>query len=589
LAQNRFINVFKFFSLFLILLVNPGSFLLAQVAQDSTLADEGYQKNNRIDFPVDDAGDILDLMPGYQLFDFLDYGRPRYVAPLNMLPHQMSVFRGHWLQNDRLNSMYNMRLLSIDMLDNIKSDNNPLYGSGLFIDDIHTTSSEPFSRLRYWEGDFGAFDLSLLLAERLSPRTDLYLAGFNRGYDGFWANSAYTGVKYDGRLVFYPDNRQRLIFSFGLNRQKNGMRNISDYSDYTRTNYHDFAGITYRLQQDSSDSFSAGIHIDQLSRTVRSKADSFYLDHRYKQARFYLQKKLIGNNQSWDMRFQINQVFVNGTAYPGNPAVNRFMVNVAHVQNWTENLSFVSNMSLVQENRENVQYNFSARLNQFYNNKREKLQAGFSFRQRLPDIVERYFTAYGFSGKQNIQPETVLNAFIGHNSHLGPAVFLQGRVGFRRVYNEITLQGMQFKNGMDRSWGYLQGSSSWIFWKLRFRLLGHLLLSKSFVGPRSSLRFALSYHDVWLNGAMGVDLSAMVRLNGESQKIFYNPLVERFYYTDEMRASFTQFRFKAVITVDDARLYFMMENPFIVNYHIIEGYKAYARRVRFGVNWNFWN
>ncbi len=589
MTRNRIINSFKIISLFLILSVNPVSFLYAQAAQDSMRADEGYRQNNWNDFPADDAADILDLMPGYQLFDFLDYGQPRYVAPLNMLPHQLSVFRGNWLQNDRLSGMYNMRLLSIDMIDHAGRANNSLYGPGLLFDDIRTTSSEPFSRLRYWEGDFGAFDLSLSLSERLSPRTDLYLAGFNRGYDGFWANSAYTGVKYDGRLVFYLDNRQTFIFSYGLNRQKNGMQNISRYSDYNRTNLYDFGGIEYSVQQDSSNRFSAGLHIDQVLRTVRSDADSFNLDHRYKQARFYLRKKLTGNKQSWEMRFQINQLFVNGTAYQGNPAVNRFMMDVNNVQNWTPDRSLVGNVSIIQENRERLRYNFFVQLNQFYNRKRKKIQTGLSYQQRLPDMTEHYFNAYGFNGRQNIRPESVFDVFAGYHQRIGPAAFWQSRAGYKQTHDEIILQNNQFTNASDRSWGYVQSSGSWMFWKMRFRLLGHLILSKPFLGPRSSLRFALSYHDVWLNGAMGVDLSAMARLNGESQKIFYNPLLERFYYTDEMRASFVQYRFKAVITVDDARLYFMMENPFIINYHIIEGYKAYARRVRFGVNWDFWN
>jgi len=588
--EHRFLVLsYKFYNRLLIFLFLGMTFITGQPqpSPDSLSSDPLYHIGAWHALPIDDVGDIFDYSPNYQLFDFLDYGRPRYSAPLNMLPQQLEVYRDDWQQNDRLNGMYNSRLLSIDMINTLKP--LALSPSAIQYKNRNNAPKEPFSRIRYWEGDYGSFDLSLLLSERLTPKTDLYLAGFNRGYDGFWSNSAYTGVKYDGRLVFYPDVKHTLIFSYGLNRQKSGMQNISAYPDYSRSNYRDYYGIEFKEQSDSSHGFSAGLHFTGVRRTVHSKPDSFELLHRYDQWRFYLQKNIQGQRQNWKLRFLINQTYVWGTAYSSPKSINRFWLNIQQHLKWSNHIDLRNIVSVIQENNHKVVYLLGSQLRHQSTDGRERLRAGFSFRQRLPDIAERYFNAYGFKGNATIRPEAIIDLYSAYSTRLARAFKLNGRMGYKQVKDEILLSGSGFKNGATRSWGYLQAGGSWKVWKLHLRGLGHMLLTKEMIAPQSAVTFALSYHDVWLKGALILDLSAMASWNGSANKMFFNPIVERFYWNDQKKASYRQYNLKAVATVDEARLYFMVENPFATNYHIIEGYNAYVRRIRFGINWDFWN
>lgn len=567
--------------------------LLARSLRD-TSAIVRYEKTDWLHWPVDDVGDIVSFMPGYQLFDFLDYGQPRYVAPLNMLPHQVSIYRGAWLQNDRLNGMFNARLLSIDMLDRVQSFGGSTLSphgktmSALSFDDINNVDSEPHSRIRYWEGDFSSFDLSLLLAERLSPKTDLYLAGFNRGYDGFRPNSAYTGVKYDGRLIFYPDAHRSLVLSFGLNRQKNGMQNTSAYSDYNRSNSRDFVGFDYQVQPDTTQGFSTGAHYTHVRRNVHSTVDSFFVEHRYDQGQFYLQKKFHTNAQDAAFRMQVNQDFVWGTAYNLKKSLTRYVLSGHYNFRWFDDLLFESSGGIEQENNFKTIFNLNSRL-VFHTQSTDVYKLGISYQQRNSNVAERYFSGFGFTGKNNLDPESVGDAYFVYEKHLTPGLLINAQFGYKNIVNEILPNETKFTNGAGRSWGYALGGVQWSFWKMRLRGTGHLLSAKTYLAPMTSLTGVLSYHDVWLKGALVLDLSAMGRWNDRSNRIMYNPLVERFYWGNELRESFTEYKFKAVATVDDARIYFMIENPFVINYHIIEGYKAYARRVRFGLNWDFWN
>jgi hypothetical protein len=129
----------------------------------------------------------------------------------------------------------------------------------------------------------------------------------------------------------------------------------------------------------------------------------------------------------------------------------------------------------------------------------------------------------------------------------------------------------------------------WSFWRFLLRGGGQVTEAAVHLTPENSTWIQAVYRDIWLNGAVYVTFSGGYRWNGAKDRIRYHNGLERFYRDDGSIEEYQTLFYKMAATVKDAQLFFEMDNALSAQYRIIHGYYESIRRVRFGVNWKFWN
>ena len=92
-----------------------------------------------------------------------------------------------------------------------------------------------------------------------------------------------------------------------------------------------------------------------------------------------------------------------------------------------------------------------------------------------------------------------------------------------------------------------------------------------------------------MNNALGVDVYTPLQYWGDPTSIGYVPVMERFYNIRGKEDGFIVFNWKIVATVQDARIFFEMDNSLSETYEVIDSYEEFTQRWRFGVHWILWD
>ena len=65
--------------------------------------------------------------------------------------------------------------------------------------------------------------------------------------------------------------------------------------------------------------------------------------------------------------------------------------------------------------------------------------------------------------------------------------------------------------------------------------------------------------------------------------------MDRFYVGDDKTSAYQVLNWKAVATIQEARIFFEMDNALSADYQVIRGYYENYIRWRFGIDWILWD
>ncbi len=538
--------------------------------------------------------DVFRNQPAFRIFDFMDPGQPRFVAPLHLLPHQsVLLYEGHEL-NEPVNGLYNTRFLSLDAVESVEAtmlppsalaDNRALF-SGLQVNDRKLNPEKPYSRLMFRQGDNGYTDLDIQFARRINDHVSIQLGGINKLYD----SNRLHGVIYRASVnaQFSPLLSGRTLFR--ANREHMNRFDFSQFTAYHYREERDELLQDFTLFTDSSKTtrwhfkatFAGNV------RTNSSVSDSFKVSYRSRQTAFSIDRnfrlgRLSGlsglsftQNRAWGnyVNRQLSDTYFNGFG-----TFNFALWKHTRLQSaWLA--GYAPGAPLLVSGNAGLDYAHGPQLH---------FEAQVRLDQRRPNFSERYVAYAPYHGNPKLKNERMTSYLARLTSRPFKSLLVKAETGFRNLQNEILFNGLSFNNGPERSFFYVSAQAAYAFYVFRISSGGQFSNAETYLAPRRSAHIQVRYHDVWLNGALIMDAIGTINAYDSQNRIVYNPVLERFYTTRETTKGYLFFSYKLSATVKDAQLYMAMDNPMGGQFEIINGYPERFRRVRFGVNWVLWN
>ncbi len=540
-----------------------------------------YRFKNLIQYNYNGPADVFRNQSLYQIFDFSEMGLPRYVAFLNFLPHEMKVrYDGHIL-NDPLNGLYNLRYISLDAVDRMEKG----LSTGLNIHGRTIIPEVPYSRIMFRQGDFGYTDLDLQYARKFSDRFSLQLDGMNKLQD----RNRYHGAIYHARLYYQIKAGMFSRWQFYRNQEHMDVLNRSIFPEYSINGERDaFLGdVFYQSPQSDSSLYHVGIGIDRSRRKSQSNADSFRVYHKYDRYSLTLSRNGRFYSGDYVVSTHLSQYRIWGTAYRKPYTDSELRTLLSWQTRIGRMLSIKPILRLIYRygNSPLVSPAMEARIS------RKRFSFCFAWNReiRYPLRSEASFGFRNYLGNGHLQNE--IHKQVRAKIAYYPLSGLEFKVtaGQTRIQDEIRFNGSTFYNASRRTFSYISVLGSWQLWKVALACGGQWNRAEIHIGPVHSGWLQLRYHDIWLNGALGIDAIGNAHWFGAHNQLLYNPMVERFYWNSGQTGSFYTLSYKLIATIKDARLFLEMDNALAQQYEIIAGYPQNFYRVRFGVNWVLWN
>ena len=538
--------------------------------------------------------DIFRHQPDFQIYDLLRPGYPRFVAPINLLPHQSSLYWDGHLLNDPLHGMFNTHLMALDGVQQV-SENGPdspvskgkAMRSGWQLQSPMMDYPEPYTRIMFRQGDFGYTDLDISFAQNFSPNLALYLGGINKIYE----EEQNRAFQYRAAMRYHFQPHIFSSVTFNMDRERLILENWSAFPTYR---YHE-------LRQDvNSDHYyvldpqnKVFWHLKVGYTRVRRKNDSYISPDTF-----------LVRNRADQLDVALNRNF-RLRSMEGIAAVSAYRSQVwgdAYNRKLTES-GF--DASLYLRSVQDSGWHWMAGLNSAYlfgqgmhvspaiqfGYSKSRLATAFLARreQRFPWRNERSFNYQQYSGNKNLDDEVVSTLSWESCLQIFKRWQLFLDLTHKRIDQEIRFDGQSFYNGGKRSFSYAMVKNEYALYKFILSAAGQLTSAKLHLSPQKSFSAQLRYHDTWLNGALIIDAIGNVHWYDRHHTLYYQPVVERFYWDKTRTAGYYVYTFKIAATIKTAQLFMSMDNPQSTLYQYINGYFELSRRVQFGVNWVLWN
>lgn len=558
-----------------------------------SLPDTTFVQTQIISTIYNGFADIFRRKSDFQVYDFLEMGQPRFVAPLHLLPHQSAVFNEGHLLNDPLNGMYNLRFLSLDAVETVQATtagfstttNSQQLQNTINVGGKILNPEKPNTRLMFRQGDFGYTDLDIRFAQRLNEHLSIQLGGLNKLNN----INQHHGVIYKGALNFQASPKLFSRTQVRINDDRMKIYGIGDYSlfTYSEERQEFLQSFTYLIDPEKDVRLHLRAGFSGNRRKNSSAIDSFKVKYRFQRSYFELERNLRTGPLNWIGGLSYNQTQVWGNALESDHNQTDFGSILLL------DYSLLNSLNIMPSLKWNKQWNGSAFLSSSFLVKyhlSKVMQMHFDLRQdrRRPNANESYFEYDQFRGNDQLQDEEISSVIASADFNFIKSLNLKLNSGYREIKKEITFDSTTFKNGSSRSFVYLGGNASLDLNIFRFGLGGQVSSGKNLIGPEYSGWMQLNYHDAWLNGAVIIDAIGQVHYFGPQNRIQYHPIIERFYPTNAQFDPFYTLSYKIVATVKSAELYLAMDNPLSTKYTFIDGYPEIYRRVRFGLNWVLW-
>ena len=549
--------------------------------------------------------DIFRQQPLWYNYNLVESGRPAYISSINCFPHQTSFYYNGIIMNDPIHGMFNSQYIPVNFIRNVQvstaGNNFQDFGFG-GTSSIHVVSSSkhtkaPWSKILFKQGNYGYSDLDLSFVHPATPDIAVQLGGINRVYDGSTRYSDRHGTNYRGEVTWQLQNNLYLRGQFFLNRERVGLTSLfestnapllprqidlrDDYfldltwlpKDTISQRLHLVLFNTYSMRRLKDDSFvNPGYH-----NKYQFKRYGFDTNYNFNLSNFEF---LVGSGAVW------NRVWGTGFNKQYFPTyINTYGKLKIPM---TSKLSLKPQVQITFNDDFDPQLSLSVLASNSFNENNE-FSVGISRSSRYPNATEKYFNFDSLYGNSNLVNEDHISAFANFNSKIlsNLEVNLTGQYNF--IKNEIVWENNTYTNSTDRDFFVITGDIKYSFWKLNFDIGGFETFADLYVTSRRSGWLKLHYADIWLNGALGVDAYATLQYWGEHTAIKYEPRMERFYGLNGIEDAYTVFNWKIVATVQDARIFFEMDNSLSTIYEIVNQYQEFTQRWRFGVHWILWD
>lgn len=530
----------------------------------------------------------------YVLFDFFDSALPRYLSESQMLPHQSGVRLDGRMLSDPINNMVNTRNISPDIISIIEQDNShihavaaqPALTDGINLTRFRLRPDEPFTRLKYFEGDFGYTDLDITFARQLRKDLSVELGGFSRDYDKTGLNAA------NYRAGFYKKFGNRLDYSFWFqkNQTETFIDNLVASDSYLFNNLrHDINNdFVYWLDKKENERW----HVQLAYTHDRRKTDAVRDSTLFTRVRHYLYQLNADRNfhvKGWELiaSTALAHQIVWGNVFSGIYRDSRFSGRLSVKGPSLFSLNVMPNLGYTHQFGEALQ--ILPGVETLWKTDDLRIRANLYQSVRYPGRIEQSVRTGLITGNYRLHAERLTNTSSEIIYKPSNTLQFQADLLWRKIDNEILFKDNGFINGNTRSFIQYHLETSWLFWKLLFTAGGQVTDAAIAVTPSSSFLLSGVYEDTWLNGAVDITISGGMRWYGESKQIHYHQGIERFYWGEEDRDAYHELFYKLAATVKDIDFFFEMDNALSNDYAFISGYYEYIRRVRFGVNWKMWN
>ena len=549
-----------------------------------------------------DLSDVFRKSPLYTDFDLFENGRPAYIAHVNKLPHQTAFFVNGVIMNDPIHGMYNTQFMSVNFTQTVEATatvgsirNMGKAGStGIHLTTNSRHTKAPWTRLLYKEGAFGFSDLDISFVQPISEQIALQLGGVSRIYDGTFPNADHSGQNYRGEITWQLNPGLYIRGQFFISRQRAGMTPFDFVQEIIFPKYIEwrddyFLDLTW-LPEDST---AERLHVS-LSNS--------YTFRRFKnnENRSYVIK-----NHSKQYTFDANYLYpfsefhliagagfilpeIHGSAFEKEYHPNQGNIYSDVQYPLSDQFYFSAGAQFLWHAQFNPQIQPVLLIKTKISNEQSlKLSAAQSV--RIPTVSELYFSFDSLSGNQALSPEKHSNIHLDYSYKHQKSWMLSLAGGFNHIADEIEWRESAFENkNNDRSFYYLLSSVSFGFWKIKISGGGQYTFADIYLSPKASFWSQLHFHDIWFRGAVIVDVYGAIYGYDSHRNINYEGRLDRFYLGEGDADAFYTLSWKAVATVQTARIFFEMDNPFSDEYERVNGYPEQYIRWRFGVNWVLW-
>jgi hypothetical protein len=550
-----------------------------------------YIYQNLINTSYSGFADLLKRENDFQIYDFLLFGRPQLIAPVNMLPHQTNFIKDNIYLNQTTSGLFNTRFLSPDQTHSL------YYGSGkltsvkntFFIKPLERKNNQPFTRVKFYEGDARFSDLDIHFTREIYEGVHLKLAGFNRGFPG--SNRLSNSVMYDTRLKFKLNEKTTSIISWERNHDRSTLfpadttvNSFINGGDLTKT------GLRFIYKEDTikTDNIEVGLVSVNNRHINYSRVNNFNAAQKSDDYSFYISQNVSTPQHSINGIFSIRNNYIWGNAFDKKFSQAVFTFNINDQWKYTYNQYFEAGGEIqFQQDYDplfngSFSWNYLAATNHF-----SRIEAAYF--NRFPSPLESSISYNGLSGNADLTPERHLSLTLLQRWQLLDFLFLQGKAGVHRIYDEIIFNGNEFLNAAERDWMFISGEGGFRFWNLLLSGGGRIVDAETNISPGQSAWSALTYHGPVFDGIIVLDITVDFKWNGVRDRIYYNPFIHRFYQGSGQNPSYSSLGVKFVGTVSDAEIFLEMENLMQERQENIYGYIIDSRKVRFGVNWELWD
>lgn len=531
-------------------------------------------------------GDITKFSNDYQVFDFAFIGRPQYIAAPNLLPHQTKFILNNELLSPSTNGMFNTQFLSADQ---VKLISNAPQGFTSFqntmnLAPLEISGDEPFTRVKFYEGDNRYTDLDIYFVRDIWNNARLKLAGFNKGYGGTGFNNGHVGVMYDTNLKIDLNEKLKSEIFWNRNHQRSGMGSRIFEQDHTYRADVSRSGIIFSYVPDSSskDKMEAGftsVVNRQRNARIEQNSDDY---------NFYISKEFSGSNNYLSAIISVDRYNIWGNAFSDKFSQTLLSLNLSDqflinpVNYYEAGVELQSLSDYIPILNSFLSWNFKAQPGLF-----SRMKVNFS--QRYPTAVESSIEQDSYFGNTKLTPETMTGVSVLQKWQVLDFLLLQGEMGFNLIQNEIRLSNNSFINTKDRNWLFLSSEGHLKFGQMILSSGGRIISAKEHISAKQSAWGKLIFHGDLFDGTIVVDASTNIRWYSRHDQIQYDPALSRFYMGSGKNPSYMVYGFKIVGTVQDAEIFFEIDNFLENEQKVIENYDSDSKVVRFGVNWVLWD
>ncbi len=550
-----------------------------------------------------DFSDVLHNSPGWTEFDLKEHWRPSYLAAPQLFPHQTVLRYNGIVMNEITTGLFDSQYIPLNFIRVAQvspfaaSDAGLGFGSSsvLHVVPMSRHSKAPWSKIVYKQGNYGFSDLDLIFVKPVSENFAVQLGGENRLYDGLLNNSSAELTNYRAEVTwqYRPDLFARA--QMFLNRTRAGLTSFDNFGLIglprhieLRDDY--FFDLTWLPVDSSRQRFHLTLYNSYVhTRLLDNFNNQFYLSEH---------SKRYGARADYNFTLGPYSLLAGGTAQLNRAWGTTFsrtyeptiLQGFARVEIPFDSLIVLdASVQSVYHEGFNPQLMPAAGVS-FRPGKNHRMHANLSRTARFPNLYELYFDAFGLSGNSILKPEEFITAYGSYRFQPRENLYAQIDYTQTRVRNEINWTGGEFVSSTnDRDFGVIgvQGGFDW--WRFDFSTGGHWSLTDTPVTAGNSAWLRIHFHDIWLNGAVKVDAYSTVRYFGSHQNIRFDPRIHRFFTTAGETNPYDSFDWKIVGTVQDAEIFFEMENSFSNEFEVVYGYREFSQRWRFGVNWRFWD